>query len=600
MQTDPLGDSGPDTQTEEFPDAVDAGAAVFEGLGDGFDGAADRLRGLGDRLRSLEFRVAVVGQFKRGKSTLLNALLGEEVLPSAVLPLTSVPTLLRHAPSRRIEVLFADGHPPVRAEFADAPSLRGALADYVTEKGNPENRRGVERVVVGHPAPVLANGLSLVDTPGIGSTHRHNTETTLAFLPECDAALFVVSPDPPLTEVEIEFLRSVKPEAVRLHVILNKVDTVGPEDRDELVRFVAGALAREAGLADAEIPAVSAQRALAARGRADDREWRRSGLAGIEERILGDLSRDKTRLLSLAVRTKALHVLEEGDARAGLAAKALRMPLEELDRRLVRLRERVAAIRDEARVVLDVAGSERERALAFLEERSAALRERARARLKETLERALQESGKVDGVRQALAGVVSEFFDAEAARMAEEIRDRLTEALRPHQDRAGRLLRDIGEAAREIFDVEIRLPESGEAFRLTKDIAWSTEEYLVSLTPIPAEWIDAILPRRVRSARVRRRLRHEAEWLVVRNVENLRWACHRSIRASVPEFLGQVRGRLEELAAGVEGAVARARRRHEEGAEAVCAEARRLDEARTRLASLRGILRPPGSPDRPE
>ena len=80
---------------------------------------------------------------------------------------------------------FEDGRAP---EECASEELRAFLARYVTEKENPENRRGVARVEVAHPASILARGVVLIDTPGIGSTFRHNTSTTLSFLPQCDAA----------------------------------------------------------------------------------------------------------------------------------------------------------------------------------------------------------------------------------------------------------------------------------------------------------------------------------------------------------------------------------------------------------------------------
>ena len=87
---------------------------------------------------------------------------------------------------------------------------------FVTEEGNPKNRLGVEEVEILHPAPILQHGVVLIDTPGVGSTFTHNTRSTLNFLPQCDAALFVVSADPPLTEVETEFLKVVKSKVERL------------------------------------------------------------------------------------------------------------------------------------------------------------------------------------------------------------------------------------------------------------------------------------------------------------------------------------------------------------------------------------------------
>jgi predicted GTPase len=92
----------------------------------------------------------------------------------------------------------------------------------VTEEGNPGNWRGVARVVARLHTPLLDEGVRLVDTPGVGSVHEHNTLATDAYLPSLDAAVLVVSADPPISKAERAFLEHVVEHAVRLFVVLNK------------------------------------------------------------------------------------------------------------------------------------------------------------------------------------------------------------------------------------------------------------------------------------------------------------------------------------------------------------------------------------------
>ena len=100
----------------------------------------EQLAALLDRLDAARLRVLVVGEAKRGKSTLVNAMLGREVLPSGVTPLTAVTTTVRYGEDERAEVRFLDGH--------DEKHPLAALADLVTERGNPGNRRGIAGVTV--------------------------------------------------------------------------------------------------------------------------------------------------------------------------------------------------------------------------------------------------------------------------------------------------------------------------------------------------------------------------------------------------------------------------------------------------------------------
>jgi GTPase Era involved in 16S rRNA processing len=103
----------------------------------------------------------------------------------------------------------------------------------VTERDNPGNRLGVDRAVLYWPPEELRDGVFLVDTPGVGSVYRHNTEAAYDFVPEADAAVFLTLADPPISEGELRFLRNVRAEAARMFFILNKVDYLSPADRAE-------------------------------------------------------------------------------------------------------------------------------------------------------------------------------------------------------------------------------------------------------------------------------------------------------------------------------------------------------------------------------
>jgi predicted GTPase len=166
-------------------------------------------------------QVAVLGQFKRGKSTFINALLGIAVLPSAVVPATAIPTFIAWGPALLIRVTYQDSRPADEFRPATPSEAQEALRQWVTEEGNPKNRRGVKRVDLRLPANILRAGMVVIDTPGIGSTLQHNTDTALQVLPECDAALFILSADPPITQAELAYLAQVQRHAVRVFFVLN-------------------------------------------------------------------------------------------------------------------------------------------------------------------------------------------------------------------------------------------------------------------------------------------------------------------------------------------------------------------------------------------
>ncbi len=220
---------------------------------------------LPERLETASLTLAVLGQFKRGKSTLINALIQAPVLPTSVLPLTSVVTRLKFGDHPELLVRFRDGReesPPVET-----------LGDFVTEEGNPKNVRNVTEAVISWPSPFLDRPLRVVDTPGVGSVHSHNTEVSEAFLNQFDAAIFVLGVDPVLTRTELEWLAKVQDQAERFFFVLNKTDQLSPDEVDQVIAFTqdrlqgmwgvgikAYPLSARKGMGDPHDPSISALR----------------------------------------------------------------------------------------------------------------------------------------------------------------------------------------------------------------------------------------------------------------------------------------------------------------------------------------------------
>ena len=266
------------------------------------------------KLAEDRFNLVVLGQFKRGKSSLMNAIIGRDLLPTGLLPLTSVVTALRFGPAERL-VLTRDNSWPQEAPIS-------ALAEYVTERGNPGNVKKIGTAYVELPVSLLRRGLHFVDTPGVGSIHEQNTATTYAFLPQCDAALFVTSVDTPLSELEVDFLRTIRQHARRVFFIVNKTDLLAAEERDEVLGFIRDGLREAAGGEEVRLFAVSSREALEAKRAGDQARYQRSGLKELEDALGAFLVKEKSRALLVSLLDRALRLLEEESAEVKLQRNA--------------------------------------------------------------------------------------------------------------------------------------------------------------------------------------------------------------------------------------------------------------------------------------
>jgi GTP-binding protein EngB required for normal cell division len=270
------------------------------------------------RLAEDRFNLAVVGPFSRGKSSLMNAILGFGGLPTGLLPHTSVITTVSYGSEELVLI---------RCEGCSLPEkIRlDQLAEYVTERGNPGNRRRVALAEIQLPIEILRHGLHFIDTPGVGSAIVANTKTTERFLPEIDAAIFVSSFDCAFSATDMAFLRMVSETVGVVFFVLNKLDLASESESKEVVRFVREQLDRELGIGRYALFAVSAKRALDAKLHGDSIAFARSGLLELEDALAAFMDGEKTRQLAVRVMDRLVTLLQREVAHASFSLDAKRV-----------------------------------------------------------------------------------------------------------------------------------------------------------------------------------------------------------------------------------------------------------------------------------
>lgn len=561
-----------------------------DALGEDFSADGKRLRALSERLTTEKFHLAVLGQFKRGKSALINALIGEPLLPSSILPLTSIPTFLSGGPKRLLRILFLDGR---SEEFADLSCNEAAeiLANYVTEERNPENRLAVSWAEVEHPASLLRRGVVVIDTPGIGSTFRHNTEATLAFLPQCDAALFVVSADPPITDVELDFLKAVHAKVSRLFFVMNKIDYLDAGEANLAIDFFKKVVGDFVGLDNNDpVFCLSAREGLQAKLNQDEALWRTSGVAALETRLLKFFNRDKARTLQSALTQKTLDVVADVRMRIRLQLRSSQLPLRDLESRIQVLDAKIIEAEREEVAVGDLLSGARMRTMAFLEEQAEATRQQALSHLQgvisDTQQRTDSPSLAEKKVQDRLAEEIPVFFERTLRSFSNATDERVQAVLRPFQERAEALIESVRRAAAELFDIPYHAPDSAHVLATTHKPYWVTHNWNSLISPIPEGFVDRFLPAAVRYRRIRGRLLEDVAALSLRNVENVRWAMLRNLDDAFRRFASELDERLEQTIEATRGAIKTAHRRRKENLQTVETDIRRLEEKESELAVI--------------
>jgi GTP-binding protein EngB required for normal cell division len=183
-----------------------------------------------DRMESAAFEVGVFGRVSSGKSSLLNYILQTDVLPIGVTPVTAIPTRISHGPVAEAGIEFAEAQPRI-IPLSELP-------DFATEQKNPGNKKHVTRIFVKMPSDRLAEGVTFVDTPGLGSLAVAGAEETIAYLPRCDLGIVLIDASAGLTQDDLVVVQALYQAGASAMVLISKADLFSAIDREQMISYV--------------------------------------------------------------------------------------------------------------------------------------------------------------------------------------------------------------------------------------------------------------------------------------------------------------------------------------------------------------------------
>jgi GTP-binding protein EngB required for normal cell division len=409
------------------------------------------------------FYLVVLGQFKRGKSTFINSLIGDKLLPTSIVPLTSIVTVLRFGDRPKIEVLFKDG---TRREID-----RGTLTEYVTEKGNPKNVKSVDHVEISYPSEYLKQGVHIIDTPGVGSIFANNTEITYDFLPRVDAALFLLAGDPPISEAEQAFLKDIRKFVDKIFFIQNKVDYLDEEECEESMAFSKLVIEETLGRNSVIIHPLSAKKALLGKMRGDESLLRESFLPGFETVLNNFLMKEKGKVFLTSVLKGIEKLLNDETVSLKIELKAIATPVKDLEEKIALFEKQLETIQAEKRDNGYFFEAEAKRLIDRVDYEVRELKERQFPTLLKELEKTADEKEGLDvkayirELEKTLNERIVHAFDEWITLQEKILNKEYAHISKKFSDRTNEIIDSLLEASAQLFGIQLERISSDEAIK---------------------------------------------------------------------------------------------------------------------------------------
>ncbi len=570
---------------------------VYRELKEDLEGELDRLAALPevrgalltqllDKLRQNRFNLVVLGAFKRGKSTLINALLGEAVLPTSIIPLTSVVTILGYGEHLEIRVLFQNGQRTVITP--------GELAAYITEKGNPRNHKGVREVEITYPSDYLRDGVRIIDTPGVGSVYSHNTEVAYNYLPRVDAAVFVTAVDPPLSAAEEAFLKDIREYAHKLFFVLNKIDYVAEPERQEALDFTAEVLRGALAAPRVLIFPLSAKLGLEGKADGGSAALTASLLPEFEDHLRGFLYQEKGRVLLISCINRALKTLNDSTLALTVERQASAIPLNELEEKIARFNLELQGLEKEREMSLLLLEGRVKGLVAELSRDLEAFKRETGVRLRREVEAEFQRQSRLAlDLRQEMEGYLFAalrdiFLDWRVGEV-EKLARSLADTQQEFAARINGILERLTQLTARIFDFPLPGFAAAETLTEKSRFGFKFKDEPVGLEILQMT-VASLLPRALTKGLLLKKLLENVAELVDKHCGRLRYDFQQRLQELTRDFRKDWLSRIDDTTQGIRQALERARAQKRSSTQAAARRAGEMEQRLTEISRGEGAL----------
>ena len=549
------------------------------------------------KLLENRFHFVVLGQFKRGKSTFINSIIGDTILPTSVIPLTSIITILKYGEKEQIKVHLNDG--------TVKDIRRDELKEWVTEEGNPRNEKNVKEVEILYPSEYLKDGICLIDTPGVGSIFENNTEMTYKYLPKIDAGIFLVSADPPISQSEIAFLKDVMKYVDKIFFLLNKIDYLSEDELNTSLSFTKQTIEKELGIDNITIYPISAKMALLGKINQDKEMLKKSRLEEFNKVLSEFLLNAKGHIVLKKALDSLKRILSEKEMALRLEEKAVSSPLELLEDKIRKFNEKMQEIRQDKEDTYYYFEGEIKRVIDILDRDLLRLKEKEIPRLLEYADRVAEEVKEKDisrytkAIEEAIDKEIIRIFDEWIMKEEERLNEEYARVSKRFSQRTNEIIDAILDLSEDLFDIKI------ERVKTEEEIEKDSSFYYMLGEPPKFFGVDSafdffskkFLPARFSKSFALRDLKKKIPEKVDKTCGRVRWDFMDRIRKSFMDFRWELNKKIEATEKNIVQAIDKAMELRKKSAEEVENAKReildrlnRIQEARKRIEQIESKL----------
>jgi len=551
------------------------------------DSLIKRISVLQDRFKNKTFQLVILGQFKRGKTSLINSLFGEDLLPTAIVPLTSIITIIKYGKKEKITVSFLDGK--------EIEIKRSILSDYITESKNPKNEKGVDQVTFEYPSDYLKNGVQIIDTPGVGSVYKHNTDVAYEFVPKADAGVFVVTADPPISDSELQFLKSIKDYLAKIIFVQNKIDQVEEKDRLESLEFTKKVIEETVGKKGLQFYQLSAKLGLEGKKEQNQKKLDKSKILTFEDNLNQLFIKRKEQVLLLSIVYKLLPLIHEVELGLQIEKQALQLSVDELKEKAKIFNKEAEKIKQEKEDDSYILQGQAERLTKqVLIDDIETLKEKTIPQLMESFETFFKEKQHLPGQELSkqfdafLEKSVKNIFNNWRKEEEQKLQESLKSIITRFSDQTNQYIQRVVELSANLFNLKLQKFQADSALAEEIEFKFAFDEYQVDIdlyTPVVTR-----LPKFISNKLLYNKMKDDVLQQFDRHCGRSRYDFHERLMKSVYEYIAQLDETLEHTITGIEKALVRAlseKERKEEYQDKVKAE---IEGQETTLAEIRNKI----------